>query len=443
MLMNNSPNGKENQYRKSDTIDYPKKYFSFVDKVEILNNDDYEVHLESVKVDDYEKIVENPDAIGEMITYNLVSQVSQKKMLGLFGRLEDIDGTWFKIDLTNIANNNSVAVYEDAYGINQTNSLYISYIDNITKADNETNKSLSSTFSLKNIPDAKKEDIVNALNIHTGKGLSLNVYDVGQGSMTAICRDNVFPLVYIDMGGGCYNNAHTYRSFLRHCTTKNPLTILTHWDADHIWTAHHNYTSISNTTWIVPRQNLSPLQLKFLKRLINNNNRILVFPSSLSRIDTVLCTIVKCTGPTLNKNESGIAVYVPVDDKVGNFKALLPGDASYKCISHLSDNDLSIGGIMATHHGANFKESNSPIPTANHPYRIIYQYGLGNTYGHARPESVKAHYNNGWGNIMVTTNGNISFNTVETAIDTPCSSVNCDLKINKSFHYPPYRISIL
>jgi hypothetical protein len=429
----------QNKYIKNDSNDYPKEFYSFVDKIEILENGNLEVHLDSIKREDFNESTEDGSFLMKSNLYNIVFETTQTNLVNLFEGLESIETLWFKVDLTNITSQNIVSLFVENNFDEGGMQLFTSFIDNIQQVNQTTNvfKNLKKVFSLDQISDAKVSEIQEALNFTEYENRYVNVYNVGQGNLTALCDNENIPIVYIDMGGGCYKNAYTYSKYLDLCYTKFKTIIFTHWDGDHIWTAHKAYQKIKDKTIIVPRQPLNGTQAKFLKRLQVNNNKILVFPINQTRIDTGIGAIVKCSGTT--KNDSGIAVFI--DSKINNgnnnIKILLPGDAAYRYINHIGDQDLEIGGLLATHHGANFSNDNSDVPQSYAPHWIIYSFGLGNSYGHARKGSVKAHVSTGWAIQLTTLNGHVSFRYLSHRFNQPCLhstiSEKCSLSLDQGF----------
>ncbi len=424
--------GALNEFTRKETTEYPKSFYSFVDKIEMLEDEKLEIHLDSIREEDFRAESSGTNYILEVPTYNIILEVLPREMYKLFGD-DSVECNWFKIKLTSTENDTSVDLFEENDNPNIGDGVYTSYIEKIERPSGEAIEALKKAFSLDELKDASKDEIIRALSLYMLGG-NVIAYNVGQGNLTAICGYDNAPVVYVDLGGGCYRNAFTYPNLLRICISYMPPVILTHWDMDHIWTAHKSHQLFKGFTWIVPRQPLNVTQRKFLKRLQQNGNTILVYPSVMTRIDTPICTIVKCTGPATDKNESGLAVYTDllrIEDE--SLKVLLPGDASYTNISHLNDTDLAIGGLIATHHGAEFQVHNTPVPPANSLNRIIYSNGVGNSYRHPKINAVNAHQGAGWNNSLSTNAGSISFGHIVAPMPAPCGNANCDLSIFQSF----------
>lgn len=420
-----------NQIVKGEHTDYPKRYFSFIDKIEELPNGSIELHLGSVREENLDQLFENPGAIQEMVLHNIVAVLRQEQVKSLFHSAELIDSTWHLIELTENKSEYPVELYEET-SPEAPLALYSSFINNVESLEPTEAERIAKIFSFKDKDIATAEEIEQVLRAAaSGDSLQYNLYNVGQGNCTALCNRRNGVQLYVDLGGGCYRNAHTYRNTLRICDTDEPPVILTHFDGDHYWTAHRTINQIASRVWVVPNQPLSPNQLQFVTRLVNNGHQIYVYPNNVSRLDVGLITIVKCTGRT--KNDSGLAVFINVRRGEDSFRILNPGDAAYQHIPHLNDADLRIGGLVATHHGSAHNIDWNFIPNAEAPYRIIYSFGLGNTYGHVRPDSEKEHFYKGWIYKRSTVDGGVTFRRLNRALQAGCRGGLCDLEISVGF----------
>jgi len=425
-----------NEIKLSNKKDYPKNYYSFIDKIEEMRNGVLEIHLGSIKVEELDILNENPNSILKLNSYEIIIVLTQDKLIKLFGTEEEIDQSWFLIYISDTKSEYSSFLYEELSS-EEPIVQYKVFIDSTSQLEETDKEKLSRIFSFKKKDISTRDEIKKVLlNASTERNSFYNVYNVGQGSLTALCRHNNQPLLYIDLGGGCYKNAHTYRKTLKICDTASfkgevPPVILTHFDGDHYWTAHRAINTIKPRNWIVPNQKLSPKQLLFVKRLVSKGHKIYVFPTGLTRLNINSLTIVQCNGRT--KNDSGLAVYLRPKYHDKPFQILNPGDANYRYITHIADSDLTIGGLVATHHGSEHNIRWSDIPTAVLPKRIIYSFGFGNTYGHVGAKSEKEHYKKEWVNKLSTLNGNVSFITLNNEVESPCRGKNCDLSISNGF----------
>lgn len=288
--------------------------------------------------------------------------------------------------------------------------MFISLITPLPAHD-QVSRQLNKYFSW------NSDDIVRPKNIqdhlcqeaHIDSLHKLNVYNVGQGSLSAVTDEYNTPLLYYDLGGGFGFNRFTYPQKLELCFSKAKSIILSHWDLDHVETArrylNENQSALNGLTWIAPEQKVTSYYYKLAARLVAAGGKLLLW-SNFSRnktIDFWAGQLIKCNGP--DKNHSGLALVVKSHN---NFikKVLHPGDAAYQYIPGF--HKLNLDGIVATHHGANFDFNNYPIPITNQ-CAIAYSYYTPTRYGHPKADSVNAHSYAGWTNRCDTIGGHISF----------------------------------
>lgn len=337
---------------------------------------------------------------------------------------------WFLLKLTNDDTESPLEYFQDISEISEQNSSNIQSIETIQE-NNELAQGLQNFFNWEDFGSANRGDLENALSkpslsktigykaVYPHK---LNVYNVGQGSMSAITDMNNVPLIYFDLGGGYYWHADTYPNTKQLCFTLANTIVLSHWHQDHFETirryTYNNWSRFNDKIWIVPKQQISTACFKLLAQMASNGT-VLVWDDSINEVHFWGGKIVKCTGT--DKNHSGLALIVESPNNSLS-KILHPADAAYKYIPGIDK--MKFNGLVATHHGANFPDRNSPIPrTTINTGNIAYSHA--NKYGHPTQLSVDAHENRGWKNRKDTTNGSISFST-DSNLNTPCGH-NCDL----------------
>lgn len=223
----------------------------------------------------------------------------------------------------------------------------------------------------------------------------LAVFDVGQGSANALlCREGIARF-YFDVGCGVYRNAPTRPPKISFCQCKDPVVVLSHWDADH-WAGAVIDTGLLTRTWVAP----VPETIKHIVFLMNiwaagGKMHLLSSTSATVRLSPEI-KLVRCQGPGSDRNESGLALIAEREGK----RWLLPGDASYHNIPGALNHPIT--GLVATHHGARVHGTGAPVPLPALDYaRLAYSFGPGNAHGkygvsHPRPAGVHAYDAAGW-----------------------------------------------
>jgi hypothetical protein len=310
------------------------------------------------------------------------------------------------------------------------------YVDKgeLLDQESETGRSLFDKVSLNGFEDTEnKETLLKAIaGGSDGRKVQAEFiasYNVGQGNCNAICDSQSVPLFYFDFGGGCYANRHTYVTPLKFCFRHRPAILLSHWDTDHYQSAKIN-PAYKNNQWIVPRQVIGPVHLKFFLSLPAGK---VIWPAFLDELEFPWGSIVICKGPRGKKNHTGLAIIAELNSRVNTIKnVLLPGDAAYVYIYQALNE--SFDGLIATHHGANFDMNNAPAPQSRGTKALVYSYGLLNCYHHPKQNAMNAHKGYGWtlqekntpnGHIALIDNLNIPF--------LPCEGKECDLQLSQKF----------
>lgn len=421
--------------------DLIQDYYCYVDKAEII---DEEIHFlfDGISKEWYEEFLnDNFNALEnyEKIIPNVIYAKTNYKVLKQFNpeyNLSDFQNIWVHLQLTYKKTPFEAQLFiEDNDENPEPIVMYVKSVAPLNFTNSTATKLLQTKFSLSAIPDANKGQLDTALS-HGDFACPDNfvtVYNVGQGNMNAICDSKGIPILYFDLGGGCYQNKSTYRTRLNICFTKFKTIIISHWDADHLATAKRYYNTkdwnkFTGRTWIAPRQTLGPSNFRFAMR-VNSISTLLIWPATLNSLKFTDGEVFLCTGP--EKNHSGLAILTALNKGIGNIQnVLMPADAAYIYIPFSSS--CKLDGIIATHHGAEFDHGNSPVPNANGQFAIAYSYGSRNTYRHPRTPSVQAHSNANWINRKDTVNGGIAFTTNVVSIPS-CGGAGCNLSTSQNF----------
>jgi hypothetical protein len=257
--------------------------------------------------------------------------------------------------------------------------------------------SLTRLFDMEDWPDATEDELVTALQIGC-RMEQLIMFDVGQGSATALVCQCGMPVTYFDVGCGVYRNTKTRPSRISFCTHEPPRVILSHWDADH-WAAATLDRRLLGMTWIVPRQSISAKHKAFGNDILKTGGRILIVPPTLSPLKWGAAgqtlELRRCTG--IDRNSSGLALVV--DDYASQRGWLLTGDAAYNFVPGPLPHDLA--AVVVPHHGADMGAVSIP-PSAGPGYaRLLYSFGPDNAHGrtgvrHPTIAAITAHSVAGW-----------------------------------------------
>lgn len=262
-------------------------------------------------------------------------------------------------------------------------------------------KALDAAFDMDAFPDATQIEIERAMSGAQSYD-RLAIYDIGQGSASAVLDAQDGIALYFDLGCGVYRNAHTcplQQLVFCHCGAP---VILSHWDADH-WAAAAKDPAMLQLTWIAPRQQIGPKHKVFAASIVRNGTLLIVpnvapnYTASSRRGEAL--TLSRATGPLSDRNSSGLVAIV--EDSNACRAWLLTGDAGYSHIRGIRNRDFV--AIVVPHHGADMGAANTPpAQSMTQSYsRAVYSFGPGNRHGrtavqHPTTPAVKAHGNAGW-----------------------------------------------
>jgi hypothetical protein len=319
---------------------------------------------------------------------------------GLKKTLLDGAGDWWLITISPDAGLEANAYFDPAAP--EATPVKIAAIDPVPGEFRQILLDLSTTA---HVPDSTSEELELILN---GGGASrpsgVAVYDIGQGSSSAILDANGQPSYYFDFGWPLpfnYENPRLPRP--NYCFSGVNVVILSHWDQDHwggVRLPGRMWHPAENAHWIAPRQFMGTTHLALMSRLLSLGN-FSMWPSTLSQLNFSMGQIQLCTGPNTmlssQRNDSGLAVYV-FDSSSSTHEALLmPGDADFPFVPTTS---RGLAGLVASHHGARIKG----IPTPATSDKLVFSVSSSNTYGHPSSGVEAAYRSAGWRNQRMTKN---------------------------------------
>lgn len=383
-------------------------YWAFSDAVEkyrhdtyirfdVIGNDDFESLKSHYNVKIKHKAINNDESdylyklFNNMKTF-LIEITLQKgysnKFKGLKGRSVKLE-RWYKLFVGNGSHRSHVFQNPELKIPEYADVSDIIYLNR----NNKDVHILEELISLKDINDADEADLKRALDIPklSEDSRYVIVHNVGQGSCLSLSLRPLTPYLYFDFGGGFGINASTYPEDTHLCLSNNPPIVLSHWDIDH-WISGRKFPDAMNSKWIVPRQRMGATHLKFALDLHQKKN-LLIWPIKTNELEFSWGRFLKLSS-SQNRNYSGL-VFVANTCK-GN--VLCPGDTLYRIINSTSYCGLT--GIVATHHGGNYKGDRPPAAILGN--RVVYSFGAGNPYGHPSAKAVKKHCDEGWTEIRCT-----------------------------------------
>jgi hypothetical protein len=423
-----------NFFREGENI-IENEFYASLDSVNELDSENSEFVFDSIESKAFEEMsdsnfLEVQKAFIPVLLHINISNNDAKK-IHIESRAKKLEGRWFKITTTSIKTDLIAAITFENSENPLTQQGYILGIEMIQKSNTVVN-SLQHFFSFPRKYSRSKRKIENhfiKIKPHDN-GYNYNVYNVGQGSLTALTCPKNKPIFYFDLGGAYWIFPDSYPNTLNICTKSSKTVILSHWDLDHLETARRLFyrpdpNPLENFTWIAPKQELTPFYANIARKMIETGELILWTGAHNSRINFWGGAILKCTGST--KNDSGIALILNTD--LENINCILnPGDSKFKFIPFLDEYELD--GLIATHHGANFDFANTPTASKVEGY---IAYSQGNKYGHPTAAAIEAYNRENWVNRLDTTNGTISFTFNSSPRRSGCSNTNCDLSTAQNF----------
>lgn len=426
-------------YGKSSSLDREIFYVS-IDNIEMVNENSYQIifdgiQTEKIKFFNTSQLLDSYDEFTPYLFSVIVSELEYQRIAGFF-KHTIFKSKWFQLITTKWQTNMPVSVVTDSYVDGESNSeeKYISSIKQL-HSKSSVSKILNKYFSWNSFKLSDKAGVEESIKIsgNSDRDLihKLNIYNVGQGNLTAITDASNTPLLYFDLGGGFAWNKKTYANTLQLCFNETKTVVISHWDNDHLETAKRYFkndpSKLMGITWIVPEQKITPSYFKLAAKM-NASGNLIIWPKSLrGSISFWFGKLIKCNGP--DKNHSGLALVVESPNN-SITKVLNPGDAAYKYIP--GSRKIKFDGLVVTHHGANFDDNNFPLPLCENG-NIAYSYGVDNTYNHPRTPAIDAHNAHGWTNRKDTINAHISFTTSDRDMDVPCASSFCNLEISQTF----------
>jgi beta-lactamase superfamily II metal-dependent hydrolase len=385
-------------------VDDPfQDYYGLVEKISQDNNY-FQIVIDSVLQLDFDKYVKfNGDFnLRESRTSVLYISLKRDDCEQLFPKFNPfrLDLRWVRYSLTTISKKLSAKKYVE--GVEDSNDVFFKSLNFLDKRkDKKIISYLEKAYSLNKIGKPFSENYTefeSRIKDKTSKCVS--VYDVGQGNANSICFvDSNIPLIYYDLGGGSYGNRHTYVNIKSFCIEEDPVVFLSHWDADHYFSAIKS-KALHKLKWIVPNQKIGPEAYKFAEKIANNGN---MYIFDINTISNKVITVLKGSGKS--KNDSGLILVVKCGDHKSQEIILLPGDCRYKYIPDIEK--LKITCLVASHHGGTFRGKKYVPKTKGG--KLALSYGMNNTYKHPSNEMIKCYKKAGWNKQLNTLNGNISF----------------------------------
>lgn len=231
-----------------------------------------------------------------------------------------------------------------------------------------------------NIPDANKASHIDMAE--TKEKLLFTVYNVGQGLSTSLAKcDGSSPFLFYDFGLAEGKNFFTKPKTITCVDAKNAIIILSHIHRDH-WFRLSIEKSAFEANWLIPDH---PRKKQFEKKcaeIIYSGGTVSILREDIHFPRYRICCTPQSTTSS-HLHETGIILWIDseIDGKAGGI--LIPGDQRYDFIDDINKHNLHI--LVATHHGGEYSartSTNVPFPLLNGESRLVYSYGLGNTYRH-------------------------------------------------------------
>jgi hypothetical protein len=219
------------------------------------------------------------------------------------------------------------------------------------------------------------------------------VYDVGQGGANGLSGTADKPLIYFDFGGGTATHTTTRpHSAPVFCLCADPLMLLSHWDADH-WSSAPLVAASLSRDWIAPYQWITSPHIVFVGTIVSAGGTLRVSKAAPGTVFSFgNARLHRANGTAKSRNDSGF--FLVVHPSTSGEPFFFPADADY---AHTVGMPSTAAGIVATHHGGNWKSTTAPSSAGGGgATRAAYSFGIfsavkSNSYGHPTTRSVTDH----------------------------------------------------
>ena len=296
-------------------------------------------------------------------------------------------GLWFSVQLAAVGE-----IPVDVYGglFQAPAQAFLTHPPKISPQSTQ----LDAAFDMDDWPDATTDELEDALS-NPCDIAQLVVFDIGQGSASALLCDCGRPTYYYDVGCGTLWNTATASASIRFCTCNDPTIILSHWDKDH-WAGAAKWTPLQRLTWVAPRQSIGAKHSAFVSGMLAVGVNLLIVPYGAPPLkfgNRQTCDLRRAVGPSSDRNQSGLVLVV--EDHGTQRGWLMTGDVAYNNIANPRPSDLA--AVIVPHHGANMGAASIPPPASGSRYeRLLFSFGPGNSYGHPTTSAVIVHAAAGW-----------------------------------------------
>ncbi|KAB5621233.1 hypothetical protein F7234_16595 [Pseudomonas putida] len=351
------------------------------------------------------------------------------------------------------AENTVTASYVSLSGTNEENQLPRFTLSNIKPTSHPFRK-LAFLTGLQ----ARKQEILEVLDNACDEGLDSSrnvvVYDIGQGSATALVDWRGRPVIFFDLGWPTSFNARTRPAhppalfdpekcpICRETSRPPAPVILSHWDFDHwayaIENDRYDYTRNAailrfkpeaiNRPWILPKpprigntKGLGPTHMRLLTELPNR----LLWPTRLPSVSFSAGTVTRTDSKVdpCNRNNQGLAWFVRAPDSTETL--LLPGDASYDHI-RLPTGGANITGLLASHHGGIATGIATHLPVRSANSKLVISVGKNNIHRHPNRTVLTEYHRAGWSAPLLT----------ETRLPVTATTFQTGSVLMSLWHYP-------
>lgn len=317
-------------------------------------------------------------------------------------------------------------------GLNGIDNNNITYFVSFSKKRPERRhiNTLERISQFSNIPDT--EDLT-PFKPRNYRALAVAVYDVGQGSMSALVNEIEHPVMFFDLGwplSFCSKSIPAtkgdFNPFPAAFAEKRPRVpvVLSHLDLDHwgyaiesgmaqwddkigAWKTVPTYRRDAlERPWLMQRpkfrrHQLKPSHIHFVQTLsitkIGRKCALHFWPRRLRRatlgpVTLFLCRPAKGTPKTHGFLRNNEAIGMLVEDKKSAARALLAGDADFPSIPSFAKTGLT--GLVAPHHGG--KITLWSVPNAVGHGRMVMSVYPGSYSNMPHPDVEKASREQGW-----------------------------------------------